>query len=71
MTFASFTRRAGLVGAAVALLGLSACGGGDETKSGAAPDKIVYDGPSTALDQQRLIEIYGPEFEDAFWETKA
>jgi phosphonate transport system ATP-binding protein len=33
--------------------------------------KIVYDGPSTALDQQRLIEIYGPEFEDAFWETKA
>lgn len=33
--------------------------------------KIVYDGPSTALDQARLIEIYGPEFEDAFWETKA
>ena len=33
--------------------------------------KIVYDGPSTALDQKRLIEIYGPEFEDAFWETKA
>lgn len=33
--------------------------------------KIVYDGPSTGLDQQRLIEIYGPEFEDAFWETKA
>ena len=32
--------------------------------------KIVYDGPSTALDQKRLIEIYGPEFEDAFWETK-
>lgn len=33
--------------------------------------KIVYDGPSTGLDQTRLIEIYGPEFEDAFWETKA
>ena len=33
--------------------------------------KIVYDGPSMGLDQQRLIEIYGPEFEDAFWETKA
>ena len=33
--------------------------------------KIVYDGPSTGLDQKRLIEIYGPEFEDAFWETKA
>ena len=33
--------------------------------------KIVYDGPSTGLDQQRLIAIYGPEFGDAFWETKA
>jgi len=33
--------------------------------------KIVYDGPATGLDQQRLIDIYGPEFEDAFWETKA
>jgi phosphonate transport system ATP-binding protein len=33
--------------------------------------KIVYDGPSTGLDTQRLIEIYGPEFEDAFWEAKA
>ena len=33
--------------------------------------RIVYDGPSTALDQKRLIEIYGPEFDDAFWETKA
>ena len=33
--------------------------------------KIVYDGPSTGLDTERLIEIYGPEFEDAFWETKA
>ncbi len=33
--------------------------------------KIVYDGPSTGLDTKRLIDIYGPEFEDAFWETKA
>ena len=33
--------------------------------------KVVYDGPSTALDQKRLVDIYGPEFEDAFWETKA
>lgn len=41
MTFASFTRRAGLVGAAIALLGLSACGGGDETKVG-APTKITF-----------------------------
>ncbi|MDQ8029162.1 MAG: phosphonate ABC transporter ATP-binding protein [Brevundimonas sp.] len=33
--------------------------------------KVVYDGPSTGLDTARLIEIYGPEFEDAFWEAKA
>ncbi|MFY7852098.1 MAG: ATP-binding cassette domain-containing protein, partial [Brevundimonas sp.] len=32
---------------------------------------VVYDGPSTGLDTARLIDIYGPEFEDAFWETKA
>ena len=42
MTIAAFTRRAGLVGAAVALFGLSACGGGDETKAGAAPSKITF-----------------------------
>ncbi|WP_426042939.1 phosphate/phosphite/phosphonate ABC transporter substrate-binding protein [Brevundimonas sp. TWP2-3-4b1] len=41
MIFASFTRRAGLVGAAVVLLGLSACGGDDETKAG-APSKITF-----------------------------
>jgi phosphonate transport system substrate-binding protein len=41
MIFASFTRRAGLVGVAIALLGLSACGGGDETKAG-APAKITF-----------------------------
>ena len=33
--------------------------------------KVVYDGPSTGLDTKRLIEIYGPEYEDAFWEAKA
>ncbi len=42
MSFASFTRRAGLIGAAVALLGLSACGGGDDTKAGGAPSKITF-----------------------------
>ena len=30
--------------------------------------KIVYDGPPDGLDKARLIDIYGPEFEDAFWE---
>ncbi|MES2835229.1 MAG: phosphonate ABC transporter ATP-binding protein [Pseudomonadota bacterium] len=33
--------------------------------------KIVYDGPATGLTTPILIDIYGPEFEDAFWETKA
>ncbi len=33
--------------------------------------EVVYDGPSTGLDTKQLIDIYGPEFEDAFWETKA
>jgi phosphonate transport system ATP-binding protein len=30
--------------------------------------KIAYDGPSSGLDRPTLIEIYGPEIEDAFWE---
>ena len=30
--------------------------------------KIAYDGPSSGLDRATLIEIYGPEIEDAFWE---
>ena len=30
--------------------------------------KVAYDGPSTGLDKATLIEIYGPEIEDAFWE---
>lgn len=33
--------------------------------------RIVYDGPSIELDTPRLIDIYGPEFEDAFWDAKA
>ena len=30
--------------------------------------KIVYDGPAAGLDRKQLIDIYGPEFEDVFWE---
>jgi phosphonate transport system ATP-binding protein len=30
--------------------------------------QIVYDGPPEGLDKARLIDIYGPEFEDVFWE---
>ena len=30
--------------------------------------KIVYDGPATGLETKQLIDIYGPEFEDVFWE---
>jgi phosphonate transport system ATP-binding protein len=30
--------------------------------------KVVYDGPTEGLDRATLIDIYGPEFEDAFWE---
>ena len=33
--------------------------------------KIVYDGPAPELDAKTLVDIYGPEFEDAFWESKA
>ena len=29
--------------------------------------RIVYDGPSNGLDREKLIEIYGPEFETAFY----
>ena len=31
--------------------------------------KVVYDGPTAGLDRARLIDIYGPEFQDAFWEA--
>jgi phosphonate transport system ATP-binding protein len=30
--------------------------------------RIVYDGPAAGLERARLIDIYGPEFEDVFWE---
>jgi phosphonate transport system ATP-binding protein len=30
--------------------------------------RMVYDGPSSGLDKTKLIDIYGPEFEDVFWE---
>lgn len=30
--------------------------------------KIVYDGPAAGLERPQLIDIYGPEFEDVFWE---
>ena len=30
--------------------------------------KVVYDGPATGLKREQLIDIYGPEFEDVFWE---
>ena len=29
--------------------------------------KVVYDGPTSGLGQDRLVDIYGPEFEDASW----
>ncbi|MDP3173543.1 MAG: phosphonate ABC transporter ATP-binding protein, partial [Phenylobacterium sp.] len=29
---------------------------------------VVYDGPPSGLDRDRLVDIYGPEFEDVFWE---
>jgi phosphonate transport system ATP-binding protein len=30
--------------------------------------KIVYDGGADGLKREQLIDIYGPEFEDVFWE---
>lgn len=30
--------------------------------------KKVYDGPASGLKRDKLVEIYGPEFEDVFWE---
>jgi len=30
--------------------------------------KIVYDGSAEGLDRTALVDIYGPEFEDVFWE---
>jgi phosphonate transport system ATP-binding protein len=31
--------------------------------------QVAYDGPVAGLDQARLTDIYGPEFEDVFWEA--
>lgn len=42
MTFPSFTRRLGLIAAAGALFGLSACGGGDDGPAGAAPAELTF-----------------------------
>jgi phosphonate transport system ATP-binding protein len=30
--------------------------------------KVVYDGPQTGLKHAELVDIYGPEIEDVFWE---
>jgi phosphonate transport system ATP-binding protein len=30
--------------------------------------RIAYDGPSAGLDHAKLIDIYGPEIEEVFWE---
>jgi phosphonate transport system ATP-binding protein len=30
--------------------------------------KVAYDGPSSGLDHARLVDIYGPEIEEVFWE---
>jgi len=30
--------------------------------------KVVYDGPATGLSHDRLVDIYGPEIEEVFWE---
>ena len=30
--------------------------------------KVVYDGSAEGLKRDQLIDIYGPEFEDVFWE---
>jgi len=29
---------------------------------------IVYDGPTPGLTRERLVDIYGPQFEDAYWQ---
>jgi phosphonate transport system ATP-binding protein len=32
--------------------------------------ELVYDGPASGLDRNRLVEIYGPEIEDVLWEDE-
>jgi phosphonate transport system ATP-binding protein len=33
--------------------------------------KVAYDGPPSQLDHAALVDIYGPEIEDVFWEGDA
>jgi phosphonate transport system ATP-binding protein len=33
--------------------------------------KVVYDGPSAGLDTATLVDIYGPEIQEVFWEGEA
>ena len=33
--------------------------------------KVVYDGPSAGLDRAALVDIYGPEIQEVFWEGEA
>ncbi len=33
--------------------------------------KVVYDGPSVGLDRAALVDIYGPEIQEVFWEGEA
>ncbi len=33
--------------------------------------KVVYDGPSSGLDRAALVDIYGPEIQEVFWEGEA
>ena len=37
-------------------------------REGRAHAALVYDGPADGLKTEQLIDIYGPEFEDVFWE---
>ena len=30
--------------------------------------KVVYDGPTAGLSHDKLVDIYGPEIEEVFWE---
>src|SRR5690606_19274401 len=30
--------------------------------------RVAYDGPAGGLTRKQLVDIYGPEFEDVFWE---
>ncbi len=32
--------------------------------------KVVYDGPVGGVDRRLLVDVYGPEIEDVFWESQ-